>query len=87
MVTTVRTYLSSNCVRTLPGYGVREDGIEGIDYDSAYCCTPGNVRHIRCPLLIMGMTGGLRVHRKRSHRPKMPYPRIKPSPSWREART
>lgn len=58
MVTTVRTYLSSNCVRTLPGYGVREDGIEGIDYDSAYCCTPGNVRHIRCPLLIMGMTGG-----------------------------
>lgn len=58
MVTTVKTYLSSNCVRTLPGYGVREDGIEGLDYDSSYCCTPGNVKYIHCPLLIMGMTGG-----------------------------
>lgn len=58
MTTTVRTYLSSNCVRTLPGYGVKEDGIDGIDYDSAFCCTPGNVKHIRRPMLIMGMTGG-----------------------------
>lgn len=58
MVTTVKTYLNSNCVRTLPGYGVKEDGIDGIDYDSAYCCTPGNVKHIGCPLLVMGMTGG-----------------------------
>lgn len=58
MNTTVRTYLSSNCVRTLPGYGVKEDGIDGIDYDSAFCCTPGNVKHIHAPMLIMGMTGG-----------------------------
>ena len=58
LVTTVKTYLSSNCVRTLPGYKVTETGIEGIDYDSAFCCTPGNVKHIHCPLLIIGMSGG-----------------------------
>ena len=58
MTTTVRTYLSSNCVRTTPDYGVKEDGIDGIDYDSAFCCPPGNVKHIHAPLLVMGMTGG-----------------------------
>ena len=58
MTTTVRTYLSSNCVRTAPDYGVREDGIDGIDYDSAFCCPPGNVQYIHAPMLIMGMTGG-----------------------------
>ena len=58
MITTVKTYLSSNCVRTLPDYAVREDGISGIEYDSSFCCTPGNVKYIRCPLLIMGMSGG-----------------------------
>lgn len=58
MVTTIKTYLSSNCVRTTQDYAVREDGITGIDYDSAFCCTPGNVKFIHCPLLIMGMTGG-----------------------------
>lgn len=58
MATTVKTYLSSNCVRTLPGYRVTEDGIEGVDYDSAFCCTPGNVKHIHAPMLIMGMTAG-----------------------------
>ncbi len=58
MSTTVRTYLTSNCVRTGPDYAVTEDGIEGIDYDSAFCCPPGNVKHIHIPLLVMGMTGG-----------------------------
>jgi len=58
MTTTVRTYLSSNCVRTTPDYAVKEDGIDGIDYGSAFCCPPGNVRHIHAPMLIMGMTGG-----------------------------
>lgn len=58
LVTTVRTYLSSNCVRTTQEYTVTETGIAGIDYDSAYCCTPGNVRHVRLPMLIVGMTGG-----------------------------
>ncbi len=58
MSTTVRTYLTSNCVRTRPDYAVTEDGIEGIDYDSAFCCPPGNVKHIHVPLLVMGMTGG-----------------------------
>lgn len=56
--TTVRTYLSSNCVRTTEQYCVAEDGINGIDYDSTYCCPPGNVKYIHIPLLVMGMTGG-----------------------------
>lgn len=58
MKTTVKTYLSSNCVRTTENYCVREDGIDGIDYDSAFCCTPGNVKYIHAPMLIMGMTAG-----------------------------
>ena len=58
MVTTVKTYLSSQCVRTLDSYAVTATGIEGIDYDSCFCCTPGNVKHIHVPMLIMGMTGG-----------------------------
>lgn len=58
MNTTVKTYLTSNCVRTTPDYGVKGDGIDGIDYDSAFCCPPGNVKHIHIPMLIMGMTGG-----------------------------
>lgn len=58
MTTTVKTYISSNCVRTLENYGVAEDGVEGIDYDSTFCCTPGNVKYIHVPMLIMGMTAG-----------------------------
>lgn len=58
MTTTVRTYLTSNCVRTTSDYAVKEDGIDGIDYNSAFCCPPGNVKHIHAPMLIMGMTGG-----------------------------
>lgn len=58
MNTTVKTYLSSNCVRTTADYCVTEDGITGIDYDSAFCCTPGNVKYIHAPMLIMGMTAG-----------------------------
>lgn len=58
MNTTVKTYLSSNCVRTTDDYCVKEDGIDGIDYDSAFCCPPGNVKYIHAPMLIMGMTAG-----------------------------
>ena len=58
MNTTVRQYLASNAVRTTEGYGYDETGIYGIDWDSSYCCTPGNVRHVTVPALVMGMTGG-----------------------------
>ena len=54
----IRNYLTSDAVRTTEDYDIDETGIRGIDWDTSFCCTPGNVRHIDCPTLIMGMTGG-----------------------------
>ena len=56
--TTVRNYLASRVVRALPDYGYDATGVYGIDWDSSFCCTPGNVRHVTAPMLIMGMTAG-----------------------------
>ena len=58
VVSTVREYLASRAVRALPDYSYDASGVYGIDYDSSFCCTPGNVRHIHAPLLVMGMTAG-----------------------------
>lgn len=55
-VTTVRTYLTNSTVRT-NGFYYDESRIYGIDWDSSYCCTPGNVKGVSVPALIMGMTG------------------------------
>ena len=55
-VTTVRSFLSGNAVRS-QRLRIGESEISGIDWDSCYCCTPGNVRAIRAPMLMMGMTG------------------------------
>ena len=57
-IMTVRNYLSSYAVRTLPDYGYDDCEVRGIDWDSSYACPPGNVKHIRVPLLVMGMTAG-----------------------------
>lgn len=54
----VRQYLTNTAVRTTEKYDIDETGIRGINWDSSFCCTPGNVRFIDCPTLIMGMTGG-----------------------------
>ncbi|MCM1037776.1 MAG: alpha/beta hydrolase [Ruminococcus sp.] len=56
-VSTARTYASSSSVR-ITDYSYDDTEIKGIDWDSSYCCTPGNVQHIEAPMLIMGMTGG-----------------------------
>lgn len=58
MITSVKTYLSAQAVRTTEEFGYDETHIYGIDWDSSYCCTPGNMRHVKVPLLLMGMTGG-----------------------------
>ncbi len=58
LATTVRTFLKSNAVLANEEYYLDETGIYGIDYRSSYCCTPGNVEHIKTPMLIMGMTAG-----------------------------
>ncbi len=58
MITSVKTYLSAQAVRTTEDFRYDESHIYGIDWDSSYCCTPGNMRHVKAPLLLMGMTGG-----------------------------
>lgn len=55
---TVKQYLASNCVRTTDDFGYDETHVYGVDWDSSFCCTPGNVKGIHSPMLIMGMTGG-----------------------------
>jgi len=55
---TVRSYLTNRAVMAGEDYCVNEDGAEGILYENTYSCTPGNIRYIKAPLLVMGMTGG-----------------------------
>lgn len=58
LYTTVKTFLKSVAVRVDPeSYGYDESQIYGIDWNSSYCNTVGNVEEIGAPLLIMGMTG------------------------------
>lgn len=57
MILTVRNYLSSFAIRTTADYHYDESSVYGIDLDSNYNCTIGNIRFITVPLLIMGMTG------------------------------
>lgn len=58
MKTSVKTYLASQAVRTLDNFGYDETHVYGVDWDSSYCCTPGNVRYIHAPMLLIGLTGG-----------------------------
>lgn len=55
--TTVRKYLSNYALRTTEDYGFNADSVYGVDWDSSYNCTPGNVAGIHVPMLILGMTG------------------------------
>ncbi|NBJ92865.1 alpha/beta hydrolase [bacterium 1xD42-62] len=55
-MTTIKTFLTCSCIRT-KGFGYDETHIYGIEWDSGFSCTPGNIRHVRAPLLLMGMTG------------------------------
>ena len=55
----VRHYITGCAVRIDPEkYDIDATHISGVDWDTSFCCTPGNVRHIDCPTLIMGMTAG-----------------------------
>lgn len=54
----VKTYLNSYAVRTSDDYGFDENHIWGIEWESTYNCPPGNVAHIKSPVLVMGMTAG-----------------------------
>lgn len=55
-VSTVKAYLTNSAVRT-KDFHYDESRIYGVDWESSYCCTPGNVKGVSVPVLIMGMTG------------------------------
>lgn len=69
--TTVRNFLRSSAVRVFDDFHYDETTLYGVDWDSSFCCTTGNVRHISVPMLLMGMTGG--------------YEYIAAEHAWREA--
>lgn len=57
--TTVKTFLKNSAIRVDAGeFGYDETTIYGIDWNSSYCVTVGNVEEVKAPMLIMGMTGG-----------------------------
>lgn len=55
--TTVRRFLSTFASRSTPDYAIGEDRVAGIDWNSSYNSTPGNLEGVAAPLLVMGMTG------------------------------
>jgi esterase/lipase len=56
-ITTVRSYLTNRAVMAGEDYAITPDCALGIQWDNTYNCTPGNIKHIHAPLLVMGMTG------------------------------
>lgn len=57
-IMTVKNYLSSYAVETDEDFGYDESRVWGIRWESTYASPVGNVRHIRVPLLTVGMTAG-----------------------------
>lgn len=57
LITTVKSFLTGKAVMADAAYGIHADGAAGILWDNTYDCTPGNVKRIHVPLLVMGMTG------------------------------
>lgn len=55
--TTVKDYLWS-AVAVSKDYDYGRDYLSGIDFESSFTCSSGNVAMISCPLLLMGHTGG-----------------------------
>lgn len=57
-IMTVKNYLSSYAVETEEDFGYDESRVWGIRWESTCSSPVGNVRHIRVPLLVIGMTAG-----------------------------
>lgn len=55
--TTVRRFLSTRAVVPTDEYRLTASTIEGIEWDSSNATTPGNLKHVSAPLLIVQMTG------------------------------
>jgi hypothetical protein len=56
--TTVRSFLTNSAIRVTDDYGFDESSVHGVDWSSSYSSPPGNVKDIKIPMLVMGMTGG-----------------------------
>ncbi|MBE6017345.1 MAG: alpha/beta hydrolase [Lachnospiraceae bacterium] len=55
--TTISGFLDSWCVRTDHMY-YDATSVYGVDWDSSYSTSTGNIKGVKAPLLLMGMTGG-----------------------------
>jgi len=53
---TVRRFLASHAVRTLPGFAITADNITGVDWHSAFSSTPANAEGITVPALVLTMS-------------------------------
>jgi len=56
--TTVRSFLSSQAIRTNDDFALTEDNVTGVEWDSSYASPIGNIQHISAPTIMMGMTAG-----------------------------
>jgi pimeloyl-ACP methyl ester carboxylesterase len=55
--TSVKRFLTDFATRSTPDYDIKPDDITGIEWNSSYTSTPGNLEGVKAPILIMGMTG------------------------------
>lgn len=54
--TTVRRFLASSAIRTLPGYAFTADDVVGVDWRSAISSSPSNAEGITVPSLVLTMS-------------------------------
>jgi acetyl esterase/lipase len=55
--TSVNRFLSTFASRSTADYDITEDSVTGIDWNSSYSSTPGNLEGVTAPFLVIGMTG------------------------------
>jgi pimeloyl-ACP methyl ester carboxylesterase len=56
VTTSVRHFLSTFALRTMPNYAITDDDIIGVDWHSAYNSPPANAEQITLPVLVMAGT-------------------------------
>ncbi|MDR1060230.1 MAG: alpha/beta hydrolase [Clostridiales bacterium] len=56
-VTSVKDFLKTCAIRAAAEFSYSQDAVTGLEWDTCYTCTTGNVKRVSCPALVMGMTG------------------------------
>ena len=56
LVTSVRRFLATHAIRTLPGYRIGEEELTGLDWYSSYTSAPANLEGVTVPLLSLVMS-------------------------------